>query len=153
MTYFAYGANMAEGVMGAFCPGHRLLGPAELPEHRLAFSRRSVRTGTGVADLVPAPGRSVWGILYEVDDTGLEALDAKEGNSWAYDRTEVAVRPAGREPRVWAVTYRVREPEAAEVTPSRAYVEGLIQAARDRGLPADYVAELEARRPALLRDF
>ena len=39
------------------------------------------------------------------------------------------------------------EREAAEVTPSRRYVEGLIRAARDRGLPATYVAELEARRP------
>jgi gamma-glutamylcyclotransferase (GGCT)/AIG2-like uncharacterized protein YtfP len=147
VTYFAYGANMAEGVMGAFCPGHRLLGRAELPDHRLAFSRRSVRTGTGVADVVPASGRSVWGVLYEVDDSDLDALDRKEGNGWAYDRSEVAVRAAGREPGVSAVTYCVREREAAEVTPSRAYVEGLIQAARDRGLPATYVAELEARRP------
>jgi gamma-glutamylcyclotransferase len=146
VTYFAYGANMAAGIMGAFCPGHRLLGTAELPAHRLAFSRRSVRTGTGVADVVPADGRSVWGVLYELDRDGLDALDRKEGNGWAYGRARVAVRPNGDEPSVTAVTYRVCRREPAEVTPSAQYLEGLIAAARDRGLPTAYLAELEAKR-------
>jgi len=147
VTYFAYGANMAEGVMGAFCPGHRVLGTAELRDHRLAFSRRSVRTGSGVADVVPANGRSVWGVLYELDDDGLAALDRKEGNGWAYERAQVAVRTAAYERAVTAVTYRVCKPEASEVTPSQQYVEELVAAARARGLPAAYVAELEAKRP------
>jgi gamma-glutamylcyclotransferase (GGCT)/AIG2-like uncharacterized protein YtfP len=123
-----------------------VLGTAELRDHRLVFSRRSVRTGTGVADVVPAKGQSVWGVLYELEDAGLAALDEKEGNGWAYERAQVAVRTAADELAVTAVTYRVCKPEATEVTPSPQYVEGLVAAARERGLPAAYVAELEAKR-------
>jgi gamma-glutamylcyclotransferase (GGCT)/AIG2-like uncharacterized protein YtfP len=146
VTYFAYGANMADEVMAELCPGHRLLGIAELPAHRLAFTRRSIRTGTGVADVVPDAGASVWGVLYELDDAGLEALDRKEGNGWAYERVPVLVRLTGEGADLAAVTYRVCEPEAAEVTPSREYLDGLIAAAHGRGLPSSYTAELEARR-------
>jgi AIG2-like family len=146
IAYFAYGANMAEGVMAAFCPGHRFLGAAELPDHRLAFTRRSIRTGTGVADVVPVPGRSAWGVLYELADGDVDALDRKEGNGWAYERVPVDVRLAGAGAAVPSLTYRVCEPERDEVIPSAQYLDGLIEAARARGLPATYTAELKARR-------
>jgi gamma-glutamylcyclotransferase len=146
VAYFAYGANMAEAVMTAFCPGHRVLGAAELPGHRLAFTRRSIRTGSGVADVVPAAGCGVWGVLYELADGDLDALDRKEGNGWAYERVPVGVRLAGQAAAVRALTYRVCEPEPVEVTPSPEYLDGLIEAARARGLPASYSAQLESRR-------
>jgi gamma-glutamylcyclotransferase (GGCT)/AIG2-like uncharacterized protein YtfP len=138
VAYFAYGANMAEAVMTEHCPGHSVLGIAELPGHRFAFSRRSIRTGTGVADVVADPARSVWGVLYEIDD--LAALDAKEGAGWAYDRCEVHVR-LGDE-TVTAVTYKVKTPEPAEVPPSDAYIGAIIEAAHARGLPPEYIDEL-----------
>ena len=143
LAYFAYGANMAEAVMTEHCPGHSVLGVAELPGHRFAFSRRSVRTGTGVANVVADPTRSVWGVLYEVDD--LATLDAKEGAGWAYDRCEVGVR-LGDE-TVAAVTYKVQTPERAEVPPSDAYITGIVEAATARGLPAEYIDELRRSVP------
>src|SRR4051812_7107992 len=90
VAYFAYGANMAEGVMQAHCTGHVFAGIAELPGHRFAFTRRSIRTGTGVADVVADPASRVWGVLYEVRD--LDGLDAKEGAGWAYVHYPVTVR-------------------------------------------------------------
>jgi len=63
ILYFAYGRNMSAAAIDAACPGNRFLGPAELRDHRLAFTRRSLRTGTGVADVLAAPGHSVWGAL------------------------------------------------------------------------------------------
>jgi hypothetical protein len=138
VAYFAYGANMAEAVMTEHCPGHSVLGVAELPGHRFAFSRRSIRTGTGVADVVADPARSVWGVLYEIDD--LAPLDAKEGAGWAYDRCEVHVR-LGDE-TVTASTYKVKTPEPVEVPPGDAYIGAIIDAARARGLPPEYIDEL-----------
>jgi AIG2-like family len=138
VAYFAYGANMAESVMAKHCPGHVAIGTAELPGHRFAFSRRSVRTGTGVADVVADPDSSVWGVLYEVEN--LATLDAKEGAGWAYDRCPVTVLVEG-EPRE-AITYKVQRPEPVEVPPSRDYVAGILAAARERGLPDAYIAEL-----------
>ena len=129
-TYFAYGANMADEVMAEFCPGHRLLGIGELRAHRLGFTRRSIRTGTGVADIVPDAAHSGWGALYELSDGDLAALDRKEGNGWAYERVPVVVRMTGQGAEVPAVTYRVCEPEPVEIQPSLAYLDGLIAAAQ-----------------------
>jgi gamma-glutamylcyclotransferase (GGCT)/AIG2-like uncharacterized protein YtfP len=151
--YFAYGRNMGSVAMELACPGHRFLGAAELRGHRLAFTRRSVRTGTGVADVVAAAGKSVWGALYELDRLALAALDEKEGAGWAYERRAVRVVPdgardAGRagagQREVEAFAYAVIERDGEHVAPSREYVEALLGGARERGLPDDYVAALAA---------
>jgi gamma-glutamylcyclotransferase (GGCT)/AIG2-like uncharacterized protein YtfP len=142
VRYFAYASNMAERVMNELCPGHRCLGAAELPEYRLAFTRRSIRTNTGVADVVHAPGHSVWGVLYELDEAMLAAIDAKEGNGWAYQRREVRVRADAAGPLLEAQTYAVIAPEEVEVAPSLEYLQGVLDAAELRGLPEDYVAAL-----------
>jgi gamma-glutamylcyclotransferase len=144
LLYFAYGSNMAEQVMDRLCPGHRFLGAAELAGHRLAFTRRSIRTGSGVADIVRAEGQSVWGALYELDDTQLAPIDEKEGNGWAYERRQVRVRLAGDERELQAHAYAVIAPQDAEIRPSVKYLQGLLDAARERALPAAYVAELAA---------
>jgi gamma-glutamylcyclotransferase len=142
--YFAYGSNMAAETMARLGPGHRFAGAAELRGHRLAFTRRSVRTGTGVADIVPAAERSVWGVLYELDDAMLATLDEKEGNGWAYERRPVQVHCYRDGRGLRALAYHVIARESAEVRPSREYLQGLLGAARERALPDSYVAALAA---------
>jgi gamma-glutamylcyclotransferase (GGCT)/AIG2-like uncharacterized protein YtfP len=144
IRYFAYGSNMAENVMAAHCPGHRYIGRAELPEHRLAFTRRSVRTRTGVADIVRTDGQSIWGALYELDAAGLIAIDRKEGNGSNYHRIRVSVRPDGREPHADVLTYAVIDPLDSEVQPSPEYLANLVKAAHARGLPVEYRRALAA---------
>jgi hypothetical protein len=140
--YFAYGSNMGAGVMARLCPNSTFVATARLPDYRLAFTRRSVRTGTGVADVVPEPGAETWGVLYELDPADRAALDRKEGLGWAYERLNVVVETAaGSAP---AATYSVIAKEPAEVPPSPAYAAALCAAARERGLPARYLAALEA---------
>jgi gamma-glutamylcyclotransferase (GGCT)/AIG2-like uncharacterized protein YtfP len=129
--------------MASKCSDISVLGPARLAGYRLAFSRRSIRTGTGVANVVRDGGSSVWGVLYEVSDRCLETLDRKEGYPWAYDRTSVEVTLESGE-RLRAVTYVVDQPEANEVEPSSEYANRLIAAANEQGLPADYVESLRA---------
>lgn len=141
MRYFAYGSNMAGLVMDAACARHRFLGPAHLPGYRLAFARRSVRTGTGVADILPDPAGVVWGALYELERDQLGALDRKETLGSAYEHLDVVVLTHnGVSHR--AMAYSVIAKEPVEVCPSLAYVQGLIQGARERSLPEDYVAAL-----------
>ena len=138
---------MSAPVMSAACPGHRLLGRARLPGHRLAFTRRSVRTGTGVVDIVEDPRGVVWGVLYEVTDADLESLDRKEGAGWAYARHDMRVYADDGSPRD-ALAYVVIEKATEEIAPSAAYSRGLIEAGRERGLPEEYVASLAAIAPA-----
>ena len=145
--YFAYGSNMAPAVIRRLCPRHSYLGVAYVGGHRLAFTRRSMRTGTGVADIVRAAGETVWGVLYRIDDDELAAIDRKEGHDWAYKRVMLAVRLDGGPERT-AVTYTVRSKEPAQVPPSRQYLDLVIAAARERGLPGSYIEQIEAVRVA-----
>jgi gamma-glutamylcyclotransferase (GGCT)/AIG2-like uncharacterized protein YtfP len=149
VLYFAYGSNMAAATMGRVCPGHQTIGIAELARYRLAFSRRSLRTGTGVADIVPDARHSLWGVLYELDAAMLAALDEKEGNGWAYERRPVPVRRDGVGEAQDALAYRVIAPEPIEVRPSGEYLRGLLDAARNRELPDRYIAAMAAMWPPL----
>jgi gamma-glutamylcyclotransferase len=142
VKYFAYGSNMAGPVMEAACAEHRFLGPARLPGFRFAFMRRSVRTGTGVADILPDPESSVWGALYELEHDRLGALDRKETLGSAYEHLDVVVL-TGDGASHSAMAYSVIAKETVEVCPSLAYTQGLTQGARERSLPEDYVAWLQ----------
>ncbi|MGA8363337.1 MAG: gamma-glutamylcyclotransferase family protein [Solirubrobacteraceae bacterium] len=143
MKYFAYGSNMVGSVMDGACPENRFLGPARLPGYRFAFMRRSVRTGTGVADILPDPESSVWGALYKLERDRLDALDRKETLGAAYAHLDVVVLTADGTSHS-AMAYSVITKEPVEVRPSLAYVQGLIQGGRERSLPKDYLASLQA---------
>lgn len=144
--YFAYGSNMHPDEMARRCSSARLLGSARLPDHRLAFTRESVRNypGSGVADLLPAPGETVWGALYEVGEPDLAVLDHKEAAGQAYQRVLVAVVGPG-ESLEEAIAYTVIEKAEPEVPPSAAYLGDLIAGARACELPETYVGLLEGR--------
>jgi gamma-glutamylcyclotransferase len=134
---FAYGSNMAGAEMEAWCPEHRFVGSARLDGFRLELRRRSIRWGGGAADIVPAPGESVWGALYEVADGELDRLDRKEGEGFAYRRIEVELADGQR-----ASAYEVIDKEPLEVPCSPEYAELVVAGARERGLPDEWLREL-----------
>lgn len=136
---------MSAAVMHLVSPDHRFLGPARLQGHRLAFTRRSIRTGSGVADMVADSGAEIWGALYELPRGELEALDRKEGVGFAYLRTDVLVHLSEGHP-LDAFAYAVAAKEPVEIAPSAAYLNGIVTAAAERSLPEDYVRSLHALR-------
>lgn len=143
IEYFAYGSNMSSESMRAICATERFLSPARLAGHRLAFSRRSVLTATGVADIVADPDCDVWGALYTIDLSELERLDRKEGLGFAYERREVVVRTRDGT-ALQAIAYSVIAKQAEEVCPSVQYVRLLLAGAAERSLPAEYISSLQA---------
>jgi gamma-glutamylcyclotransferase len=142
--YFAYGSNMDERDLRVLCPTSRHLGCACLDGYRLAFSRRSIVSGTGVADVAAAPGERVWGVLYELDEHDLDALDRKEGHGWAYIRERKRVRLEADGLDRDAIIYSVLSKEPSEVAPSHEYLNRLVAAAERHALPQGYIAMLEA---------
>ena len=132
---------MASSQLAAWGTEHRALGPAELPDHRLAFLRRSIRWQSGAADIVPAPGESVWGVLWQLP-LGLGDLDAKEAAGEAYRRRAVEVLVDGRP--LAAVAYEVIQKEPVQVPPRREYLDTMLDGAREHGLPETWIHRIES---------
>lgn len=139
-NYFAYGSNMSQDQIRARCPSHKFICAAELPGYKLAFTRYSSKRECGVADIVPAPGQSVWGALFEVNDEDLAKLDRHEGahlSPPAYVRVQVQVA-ASDGASLDAITYEVLDKAAAEHSPNVEYLSLILDGARKWGLPQAY---------------
>lgn len=148
MLYFAYGSNMDLGQMKTRCPSVSFVGVARLADHRLAFTRRSVKRNCGVADAVREHGHSVWGAVFRLSEVDVRSLDTSEGyqpgrpkNS--YWRRECPVFLDGDEDRPLTAQTYFADPQSAPPLPSQAYKDAILSGARRWNLPADYIAELE----------
>ena len=86
-----------------------------------------------MADIAPDPGAHVWGALFELPDRCLEALDAKEGEGFAYRRVELELEHDGA--AVPAQAYELMERADEEIPPRPDYLALLVDGARERGLP------------------
>ena len=141
--YFAYASNMDPKRFRRLCPRGAFVGPARLPDHRLAFSRYSSQRRGGSADVVPDAESEVWGVLYEVSNADLDALDRSENVPAAYRRETVVVEDAEGGERE-AVTFVANR--TGDFLPHRDYVALIAQGAEARGLPPHYVAALHQIR-------
>jgi len=149
MLYFAFGSNLNPGQMAQRCPGHRVVGLAVLRDHRLAFPLTSSDWGGGVAGVQVAHGSEVWGVVYDLTDEHVAALDRYEGfvgpgnqhNLYERERVWVDLTRAddGSIPRRVRAEYyvpRVTNPSP----PSRRYLDAILEGARQHQLPDEYVA-------------
>lgn len=140
--YFAYGSNMNERLFRE--RRHMTWHEARvgrLKEYRLAFTvAGGMRPGVSApANIVASPGGVVYGALYLLPLRKFARLDNSEGKQYGYLWTEAEDLASNRLP---VVTYRA--PHAApEGRPGRRYFDLIREAARQRGLPADYVAFLD----------
>ena len=127
------------------CPSHRFISIAKLEDHKLAFTRRSSRRRCGVADVLPALGEEVWGILYYLKTKrDLRALDKAEG----YEAGRQRVNGYDRETReVWSplfphkrlVTHIYLARQQDNPPPPNDHYLGLMsKGAEHWGLPRDY---------------
>src|ERR1035437_3658265 len=126
MLYFAYGSNLDWGQMRERCPSSRFVGIALLRDHKLEFTRKSVKRGCGVADAVAKDGSRVWGVVYEIADLDAGKLDASGGfnpgrakNS--YYRRECLVFLDGEDPRPLTVSAYFGDPQPTPPRPNAAY--------------------------------
>ena len=157
MLYFAYGSNLDPDQMRERCPAHQLVGVAMLRDHKLIFPLFSEDWGGGVVSVQLSHGKDVWGVLYDLSEDDLRALDAHEGFHAPgdahnlYEREPIwveLVRPddgsVPRRVRCWIYLARTANPSL----PSRRYLETVLRGARAHRLPDDYIAAL-GRLPVL----
>lgn len=128
--YFAYASNLSRAQMTERCPGAQAVERARIPDHRLGFVGHSGSWGGATATILLAPGETLWGALYEVDEACLDELGRREGAAYTLSRTQV-VREDGSRTRVFLFV-RVREFD--ERPPSEHYVQTIRRGYADWGL-------------------
>ena len=124
--------------MAVRCPASRPLGVARLARHRLAIMRE------GYATVLRDPRREVRGLLWDLALAEVPALDRYESVSaglYAKAHLPVITEAGARRALVYLGA------NAGPGTPLPGYMEGVVAAARDLGLPERYVAELETMLP------
>ncbi|WP_112663980.1 gamma-glutamylcyclotransferase family protein [Microvirga flavescens] len=136
--YFAYGSNMDVAAMAQRCPASKVIGTARLMRHRFFIST------DGYASVMRDPSRTVWGLRWDLALADVRALDRYEDlASGLYSKIEqpvVSERGARR-----AIIYIGRSVKPG--TPKPGYMEGVMAAAREVGLPEDYLRSLEPWLP------
>jgi hypothetical protein len=139
--YFAYGSNMSTRRLGARTPSAQLLGAAKVSGYRLVFDK-SGRDGSAKADCHQTgnPTDQVLGALFRINTADRAALDRAEGAGHGYDAVDIVVFSNGAPHKV--LTY-IATDKRPGLTPYSWYIEHVLVGARELGLPADYVADIE----------
>src|SRR6266849_6843040 len=139
--HFAYASNMSRTQMrsrGAEILEER---PARLEGFELAFNKKA-RGGSATANLRPAPGKTVEGVLYKIPESAWRSLDRFEGAPVHYRRTEVTVIDRGGN-RVAAQAYIATKVERG-LRPAAHYLQTILEGAGEHGLPAEYIELIKA---------
>jgi phage replication-related protein YjqB (UPF0714/DUF867 family)/gamma-glutamylcyclotransferase (GGCT)/AIG2-like uncharacterized protein YtfP len=136
-SYFAYGSNLSVEQMAHRCPDAVDPRLATLADHDWLINER------GVATVEPWDGGEVHGILWQVSDDDLAALDRAEGVPERYRRDRLDVLTADGPISAWVyIDHRV-EPGA----PRDGYLERIIEGAGHHGLPDRWVELLHRWDP------
>jgi gamma-glutamylcyclotransferase (GGCT)/AIG2-like uncharacterized protein YtfP len=140
--YFAYGSNLDIQQMQQRCAeAVPIVAPGCLQGYTLAFNKYASSWGGGVADVVVAAGREVWGLVYDVSLDGLQRLDVYEGYPHMYTRFQGTISTAaGPMAPVWIYTVVNKQ---AFIPPSVEYLRIIQRAGKHFGFPAAYCTFLE----------
>ncbi len=141
VLYFAYGSNMNWQQMQRRCVSSRFVCVARLRNYEFGITRHSRLRDCGTANVFPAAGKEVWGIVYEVSDSDLVTLDGFEDG---YRREMIPVYALGDGAHPLEVLVYVAEIET-NVPPANAeYKRLILRGAKHWNLPAIYLSALEA---------
>ncbi len=140
-SYFAYGADLAPARMHGYGVGYRNTSLGFLRDWRIAFDHYSSRWDCGVADIVPADGDVVEGVLYTLcgGSDALTLLDrAKKVVKGRYQRVRVRVAAVAYGAIVEAFAYRVSDP-GNFIAPSKRYLAHIQTEGMHHGFDTDYL--------------
>jgi len=138
MLHFAYGSNMHRAVMRKHAPEAVPLGVACLRDYRF------IVTKDGYASVAPHPRGCVHGILWRLSPRDRITLDRWENIAAGLYRPEMLpVFAAGKRRRALVYVARARP----RGVPRPGYMDIVMAAARECGLPSDYVTSLQRWLP------
>lgn len=162
--YFAYGSNMSRAQMQRRAGKLLEERVAQLPNYELRFNKK-MRGGSGGANIQPASGKTVYGVLYKIEESAFRSMDRYEGVPEHYRRIEVRVTPlapgavpprtgdAGETPTPQASAQAATaQPVSAQVyiaakvekglRPAPHDLQAILEGAAEHGLPESYAREI-----------
>jgi gamma-glutamylcyclotransferase (GGCT)/AIG2-like uncharacterized protein YtfP len=113
----------------------------KLENYEIVFNKKA-RGGSATANIRPAPGKNVYGVLSRIAEPALRSLDRFQGAPEHYRRIEVNVTGASGD-KIPAQAYIATKVEKG-LRPAGHYLQSILAAAAEHDLPAEYVEELKA---------
>lgn len=128
MKYFAYGMNTNLAQMAGRCPGAANLGAAWIDGYEFAFRTH--------ADIVKRRGAKCHGVLWEIDEAHLQALDGLEGFPYYYTRFNVTAHT--KSDTVTAIVYQMTDQGPSE-SPYTGYLNMVTEGYQSNGVALDQI--------------
>ena len=139
--FFAYGSNMSRAHFRSRVGEIAEEQVGKLENYEIVFNKKA-RGGSATANIRPAPGKNVYGVLYRIAEPALRSLDRFQGAPEHYRRIEVSVTAADGN-KIAAQAYIATKVEKG-LRPAGHYLQSILDAAAEHNLPAEYVNELKA---------
>ena len=139
--YFAYASNLSHAQMlaraGEIIEEHR----ARIENYELVFNKKA-RGGTATANIRPAPGKTVEGVLYKIPESAFRSLDRFEGAPVHYRRTELSV--VDEEGKKCGAQVYIATKVEKGLRPAAHYLQTILAGAQEHNLPADYIEKIKS---------
>jgi gamma-glutamylcyclotransferase (GGCT)/AIG2-like uncharacterized protein YtfP len=143
--HFAFASNMNRAQMLSRAGEILEERPGRLENYELVFNKK-VRGGSGGANIRPAPGKFVLGVLYKINESAFRNLDRFEGAPEHYRRIEVEVRD-GHGQTMAAQAFIASKVEKG-LHPAPHYLKTILDGAAEHQLPAEYLENIKAAAAA-----
>jgi len=141
--YFAYGSctnveSFRDTMKKADCEDKfHVCGVGILDDYRLAFTRYSKNWEGGVLDIIESPGDYVLGVIYDIPEKAVKAIDEREGAPYCYRRIDNIKIELGAD-QVEVFTYEVVDKQLDEIRPSDDYFRIVLEGMKHR-FPTEYI--------------
>jgi gamma-glutamylcyclotransferase len=143
--HFAFASNMNRAQMQSRAGEILEERPGRLENYELVFNKK-VRGGTASANIRPAQGKLVLGVLYKINESAFRNLDRFEGAPQHYRRIEVQVLD-GHDQTLPAQAYFATKVEKG-LHPAPHYLKTILDGAAEHHLPAQYLESIKAAAAA-----
>jgi len=143
MLHFGYGSNLSiKAVHEELNPNAKYVMKAFLPNFEVSWPMWSKEEQSGYSGIMEAPGELVHGVLYEMTEQELIAMDNLE-DCYKGDYKRETFLVLGEDGQ-WheAELYRVIDPQGP-FPPARSYVEIMLEGARELQLEPEYIKKVE----------
>ena len=136
MKYFAYGTNMSLSQLISRCPSAKKLLNATLNNYQFIFNSR------GVATIISKRNSTVYGVLFEIDDSEIDNLDRHEGVPKLYTKENKKIEFDNGE-EFEALVYVATDSEIGK--PRDEHLNIILNALNKEQFPEQYIRNLKEK--------